>query len=128
MKRRRMPKPTEAELSILRVLWDRGQATVREVHDALQGDRAVGYTTVLKLLQIMAEKDLVVRDERQRSHVYRSAIGESATQTQLIGDLLDRAFAGSAKKLVMHALAAKPASAAELREIRKIIDEMERQQ
>jgi predicted transcriptional regulator len=128
MKHRRVPKPTEAELSILRILWDREQATVREVHDAMPGDRPVGYTTVLKLLQIMAEKGLVIRDERQRSHVYRSAIGESATQKQLISDLLDRAFGGSARKLVLHALAAKPASPMELKEIRKIIDEMERQQ
>lgn len=122
---RNAPKPTEAELAILSVLWKRGSATVREVFEDLKDQRAVGYTTVLKMLQIMIEKGLVLRDETQRSHIYRSAIGEEQTQRQLVRDLLTRAFGGSARKLVMQALAAKKASPEELREIRKLLDEME---
>ena len=125
MRQTKIPKPTEAELAILRSLWETGPATVRQVHEALPAGRAVGYTTVLKMLQIMTEKGLVLRDERQRSHVYRSAIGEERTQRQLVSDLLDRAFGGSSQKLVMQALAAKKASPEEVRQIRKLLDEME---
>ena len=112
-------KPTDAELAILRVLWTRGPSTVREVAWAL--DRATGYTTILKLLQIMTEKGLVVRDESARTHVYQPAYSEDETQRQLVADLLSRAFDGSAAKLVMQALASKKASPAELEEIRKLL-------
>jgi BlaI family transcriptional regulator, penicillinase repressor len=120
-----IPKPTEAELAILRILWETGPATVRQVHDSLPSARPVGYTTILKLLQIMTEKGLVLRDESNRSHIYRSAIGEEQTQRQLVSDLLDRAFGGSSQKLVMQALAAKKASPEEVRQIRTLLDEME---
>src|SRR5262245_9680542 len=113
-------KPTDAELGILRVLWTRGPSTVRQVADDL--DRESGYTTVLKLLQIMTEKGLVVRDESARTHVYQAAFSEDQTQRQLVADLLDRAFGGSAAKLVMQALASKRASPAELDEIRKLLN------
>lgn len=117
-------QPTNAELAILRVLWRRGASTVREVHDDLPRERAVGYTTVLKLLQIMTEKGLVTRDESSRSHVYVAAMSEEATQRRMVSDLLDRAFEGSAMGLVMQALAARPASPEELRQIRALIDEL----
>jgi predicted transcriptional regulator len=118
------PRPTDAELEILRVLWQRGPSTVRQVHDAIGAARDTGYTTVLKLLQIMAEKGLVDRDEAQRSHVYRARYAEELTQRQLVQDLLVRAFGGSTEKLVMQALAAKRASKAELEEIRRLLDRM----
>ena len=116
------PRPTDAELAILRVLWDRGPSTVREVHEALRDSQDSGYTTVLKLLQIMTEKGLVDRDERDRTHIYRARLSEETTQRQLVRDLLDRAFGGSASKLVLQALATRRASADELRDIRKAID------
>ena len=119
------PRPTPAELEILRVLWDRGPSTVREVHEGLDRQRATGYTTVLKLLQIMAEKGIVTRDETERAHVYAARVPEADTQRQLVGDLLDRAFGGSALKLVLHALAARKASPAEIARIRRLLDEME---
>ena len=122
MSRATAPKPTDAELAILRVLWDRGPSTVRQVHDVLAADRQAAYTTALKLLQIMTEKGLVERDERDRTHVYRARLSEETTQRQLLRDLLDRAFGGSSSKLVMQALATKRASAEELRDIRKAID------
>jgi len=122
MSRTSVPKPTDAELSILRILWERGPSTVRQVHDQLARDRQGAYTTALKLLQIMTEKGLVERDERERTHVYRARLSEDQTQRQLVRDLLDRAFGGSAGKLVMQALATKRASADELRDIRKAID------
>ena len=121
-----VPRPTDAELSILRVLWQRGPSTVREVREALARVKPTGYTTALKLLQIMIEKGLVRRDESQRSHVYRAQLTEEHTQRQLVGDLLDRAFGGSARKLVMQALSAKQASPEELAEIRELLDEIER--
>ena len=117
------PKPTDAELAILRVLWSRGPSTVRQVHDALTGQRATGYTTALKLLQIMSEKGLVARDETDRSHVYSAMLSEGETQRQLLDDLLGRAFGGSATKLVMQALSGGKATPAELAEIRRLIDE-----
>jgi predicted transcriptional regulator len=122
MSRTVVPRPTDAELAILRVLWDRGPSTVRQVHDALARDRHAGYTTALKLLQIMTEKGLVERDERDRTHVYHARLGEEQTQRQLVRDLADRAFGGSAMKLVMQALATRRASPEELRDIRKAID------
>ena len=119
---RHVPRPTDAELAILRILWERGPSTVRQVHERLARDRQAAYTTALKLLQIMTEKGLVERDERERTHVYRAKLSEDQTQRQLVRDLLDRAFGGSASKLVMQALATRRASADELREIRKVID------
>ena len=116
------PRPTDAELSILRVLWDRGPSTVRQVHEVLGRARPTAYTTALKLLQIMTDKGLVERDERDRTHVYRAKLTEEQTQRQLVRDLLDRAFGGSASKLVMQALASRRASPDELREIRRVID------
>ena len=113
-------KPTDAELTILRVLWARGPSTVRDVFDALGGEGA--YTTVLKLLQIMTEKGLVSRDESARTHVYEAAFSEDQTQKQIVSDLLDRVFDGSAAKLVLQALEAGKASAGEIAEIRKLLD------
>ena len=122
MTRNTPPRPTDAELAILRVLWERGPSTVRQVHDVLSKDRPAGYTTALKLLQIMTEKGLVRRDETDRTHIYHSRLSEEQTQRQLIRDLLDRAFGGSASKLVMQALAARRATPEELGEIRKLIE------
>ena len=116
------PRPTDAELAILRVLWERGPSTVRQVHDVLLRERPTAYTTALKLLQIMTEKGLVRRDETDRTHVYHPRLTEEQTQRQLVRDLLDRAFGGSASKLVMQALAARRASPEELGEIRKLIE------
>ena len=124
MSRTVVPRPTDAELAILRILWERGPSTVRQVHEVLARDRQqAAYTTALKLLQIMTEKGLVERDERDRTHVYRPRLGEEQTQRQLVRDLVDRAFGGSSMKLVLQALASKRASAEELRDIRKAIDE-----
>ena len=119
------PRPTDAELAILRVLWDRGPSTVREVHEALRDRQESGYTTVLKLMQIMTEKGLVDRDASQRAHVYTSRLGEHRTQHQLLRDLVDRAFAGSPAKLVMQALSSGKASAEEMKAIRRLLDQME---
>jgi BlaI family transcriptional regulator, penicillinase repressor len=113
--------PTPAELSILSVLWDRGPSTVREVHEAL----GAGYTTVLKQLQIMFEKGLVLRDEAERAHVYRAARQQVESQRSLVRDLAQRAFGGSAQKLVLQALSEVEASPEELAEIRRLLDEME---
>lgn len=113
-------RPTEGELEILGVLWERGEATVREVHGALGKETA--YTTVLKLLQIMTEKGLVKRDVSERTHVYRAAEGGEKTQRRILRDLMEKAFGGSAGKLVLRALSAKRASAEELAEIRRMID------
>lgn len=119
------PRPTEAELSILRVLWRRGPSTVRQVHEELAQKGSTGYTTVLKLLQIMTEKGLVERDDSERAHVYAARRPEEQTLGQLVGDLLDRAFEGSASRLVLRALASRPASPEELAEIRRLLDELE---
>jgi predicted transcriptional regulator len=127
MARRELPRPTEAELAILRVLWSEGPSTVRRVQEVMSRTQPTGYTTVLKLLQIMTEKGLVLRDESQRSHVYRASRSEARTQEQLVGDLLERAFGGSALKLVMQALASRRASAEELAEIRTLIERLERE-
>jgi predicted transcriptional regulator len=126
-KRAATPRPTDAELEILNVLWQRGACTVRDVHQAITRTRpAMGYTTVLKLMQIMAEKNLVRRDESQRAHVYEAQLEREQTQRQLLGELIERAFEGSATKLVMQALSAKQASAEELSTIREMLDEFER--
>lgn len=117
-------RPTDAELVLLRILWRTGPTTVREVHRALERERdsEVAYTTVLKMLQIMHEKKLVLRDESQRSHVYTPVHSEGEVQGRLVADLLDRAFGGSASSLVMRALTERPADREELDEIRKLID------
>jgi predicted transcriptional regulator len=120
---RSQPRPTDTELAILRVLWARGASTVRQVHEALAETRDTGYTTTLKLMQIMADKGLVKRNETARSHVYSASAGEEQTQRQLVQDLVDRAFGGSAAQLVLRALSAEGASDAELKEIRKLIDD-----
>src|SRR3954469_11296215 len=118
------PLPTDGEIAILAVLWRQGASTVREVHEALGKDS--GYTTTLKLMQLMLEKGLVVRNERYRSHVYEARAPKEQTQRQIAGDLLKRAFEGSAKSLVLGALAAQPASRKDLAEIRSLLDEFEK--
>ncbi|QOY88950.1 BlaI/MecI/CopY family transcriptional regulator [Paludibaculum fermentans] len=115
-------RPTASELEILGVLWEQGPSTVRQVHEVLDGRKPTGYTTVLKLLQIMSEKGLVAREESARAHVYRAAAAREETQGQLVGDLVDRAFGGSAAELVMRALSTRPASQEELDEIRRMLD------
>ena len=119
-------KPTDAELAILRVLWTRGPSTVREVAGAL--DRATGYTTILKLLQIMTEKKLVKRDTRARTHVYAAAVSEATTRKDLLSDLVDRAFGGSSLALVLQALSTTRATPAELEQIRRLLDERDGEQ
>ena len=120
---RPQPRPTDAELAILRVLWERGASTVRQVHEALAGTRETGYTTTLKLMQIMTDKGLVKRNETARTHVYSPLAGQEQTERQLVQDLVDRAFGGSAAQLVLRALSADGTTDAELREIRKLIDD-----
>jgi BlaI family transcriptional regulator, penicillinase repressor len=120
-----IPLPTEAELAILNILWSTGPATVREVHDALSG-KQIGYTTVLKQMQLMTEKGLLERSERFRSHVYGAHLPRELTQQLLAGNLLHRAFDGSAKNLVLGALSSKKVSAFELAEIRQLLDQFEK--
>lgn len=117
-------RPTDAELEILGVLWRRGPSTVRKVHDELVRSRPIGYTTVLKLLQIMIEKRLVDRDKSQRSHIYRARDTEQQTQGRLVDDLIQKAFDGSAAKLVLRALAEKPASPEEIAEMRRLLNKL----
>lgn len=118
-------KPTSAELEILDLLWERGQATVKEIHEIIGERKPTLYTTVLKTLQIMHEKGLVERDASSKAHVYRASQTQGETQKNLVSDLLEKAFRGSALKLVQHVLETKPASAEELVEIRKLIAEAE---
>jgi BlaI family penicillinase repressor len=117
-----LPRPTEAELELLRILWEKEPATVREIYDALDVRRAVGYTTVLKLMQIMTTKGLVVRDEANRAHVYRAAVSQDETQNEILKDLSLRLFSGSAAQLALHALALEPASTDELDAMRALIE------
>jgi predicted transcriptional regulator len=117
-----IPQPTPAELGILTVLWRRGPSTVREVHENL--DTSVGYTTVLKLMQIMTGKGLLTREESSRTHVYAAAMTEESTQRRLVSDLVDRAFGGSALRLVVQALSTTPATPEELAEVKRLIDQM----
>jgi predicted transcriptional regulator len=126
MTKTEIPKPTGMELAILRVLWERGPATVREVHEALMSEKATGYTTVLKLLQIMTVKGMVVRNEESRAHVYQARQPAESTKRQLVGDLLQRVFSGSASQLVLHALSGRKTSRSEIEEIRRMLDEHER--
>jgi predicted transcriptional regulator len=125
MASKNLPRPTDAELEILNVLWRRGPSTVREVYEVLLESRDIGYTTVLKFMQIMSEKGLVSRDQSDRTHVYQAERAQDETQRQLLSDLLDRAFNGSPTKLVMQALSSKKASREELAEIRRMLDELE---
>lgn len=126
-KKKDIPRPTEAELAILNVLWDSGPGTVRHVQQQLHGQRGTGYTTTLKLMQIMLEKGLLVRDESSHAHVYEPAVSRDRTRRQIVRDLMDRVFEGSARQLVMQALSARKSTPAELAEIRNLIDELERE-
>jgi predicted transcriptional regulator len=121
-----LQKPTASELEILRVLWARGPSTVREVHEALSEKKDLGYTTVLKLLQIMTAKGTVRRDEGQRAHVYEACQAATETKRQLVGDVLQRVFEGSASELMIHALEGRRTSRKELEELRRLLDEYER--
>jgi BlaI family transcriptional regulator, penicillinase repressor len=118
-----LPKPTEVELELLRILWEHGPATVRDLHEAVSRQRPVVYTSVLKILQIMTEKGLVQREESGKAHIYRAAVSQEDTQNQLLRDLSERLFSGSAAQLAMHALSMEPASAEELEEIRNLIEQ-----
>ena len=126
MLKERLQKPTASELEILRVLWVRGPSTVREVHEALSEKKDLGYTTVLKLLQIMTAKGTVRRDEGQRAHVYDACQPATETKRQLVGDVLQRVFEGSASELMIHALEGRRTSRKELEELRRMLDEYER--
>lgn len=128
MQKKELPRPTDAELEILTVLWSRGPSTVRDVHETISRRRPAQYTTILKLLQIMDEKGLVKRDERQRAHIYEPSQPREWTQRQLAGDLLQRAFEGSARGLILGALGARKTSRKELAELRQILDEYEHDQ
>jgi len=125
MVKQKTPRPTDRELTILGILWDHGPTTVRKINEVMNEQESTGYTTTLKLMQIMTEKGLLVRDESQWPHVYKPAIPEERTQKQLLGDLLEQAFSGSAAKLVMRALSAKKVSADELADIRRMLDKLE---
>jgi predicted transcriptional regulator len=125
MSESKLPRPTDAELAILRVLWERGPSTVREVHEVLRDGS--GYTTVLKLMQIMTEKGLVVRDESQRAHVYSARATQEKTQRQLVTDLVERAFGGSPAQLAMQALSTKKTSPEELAELRRLLDSLDKE-
>ncbi len=124
--KRQQNKPTEGELEILSVLWEKKTATVREVYEVISKRKPTAYTTVLKMLQIMTEKNLVVRDESDKAHIYKAKYPQEQTQKNLVSDLIEKAFRGSALKLVQHILETKPASEEELREIRKLINEAEK--
>lgn len=126
MARRATPHATDAELEILQILWQHGPSTVRQVQEALDTVRPTGYTTVLKMLQIMTDKGLVHRDESQRAHVYEPSLTEEEVQTEIVGHLVDRVFAGSASKLVFRALSGKGASESELAEIQRLLDQLKR--
>jgi predicted transcriptional regulator len=126
--RSKLPRPTDAELEILTVLWSIGPATVREVYKVISRRRAAQYTTVLKFMQIMAEKGLVRRDEEQRAHIYEAARSREWTQQQLAGDLMERAFSGSAKALLLGALSARKATKEELAELRRLLDKYRKEE
>ena len=128
MNKKPVPRPTEAELELLRVLWDHGPSTVREIHEILTREKDTGYTTTLKILQRMTDKGLVRRDESRRSHVYQAACPPEQTQRQLVRDLLQLAFGGAPGKLVVQALSDEKASPEELAEIRRVLDELEAKQ
>ena len=119
-------KPTESELEILQVLWDKQQATVREVHEELAATKDVGYTTTLKLMQIMFEKGLVSRDDSSKTHIYRPAVSREKTQKHLVGKMIDNLFSGSPAQLVMQALGNHKASDDELEEIQKLLNALKK--
>lgn len=125
MARRKVSGPTDKELSILAILWNNGPSTVRQVNEEMNKQQKTGYTTTLKLMQIMTEKGLVIRDDSKFQHIYKPAASEEKTQNQVVGDLLEKVFSGSAEKLVMRALSAKKVSAKELAKIKKMLEEME---
>ncbi|MEO7432411.1 MAG: BlaI/MecI/CopY family transcriptional regulator [Dokdonella sp.] len=121
-----LPKPTEAELGILNFLWEHGASTVREVHEALYREEGAGYTTALKLLQIMFAKGLVVRDDSERAHVFRAAVSKERTQKRFLGDMVQRVFGGSSSQLVLQALGSRPkATQEEVDEIRALLDKLD---
>ena len=126
MARRTSPQPTEVELAILRVLWDRGPSSVRQVHEALSAARDTGYSTTLKMMQVMFDKGLLKRDESVRPQVYRPTQPEAQTQTQMVDDLIQKVFGGSARKLVLRAVQSEQVSAGELAEIRKLLKQMDK--
>lgn len=126
MRQKTLKTPTASELAILRVLWERGPSTVKDVHEALSTGKPVGYTTVLKLLQIMTVKGTVSRNERDRAHVYEACQPAERTKRQLAGEMLQKVFGGSASELVLHALSGRKASHEEIEEIRRLLDEYER--
>jgi BlaI family transcriptional regulator, penicillinase repressor len=128
MNKKPLPQPTDAELELLRVLWERGPSTVREIHDSLREAKSTGYTTTLKILQRMTDKGLVRRDETQRSHVYSAVRRAEQTQRQLVRNLLRAAFGGAPARLVVQALSEETVSADELAEIRRLLDELEARQ
>lgn len=124
MARHKLAGPTEKELQILMILWEIGSGTVRQINDLINKQQKAGYTTTLKIMQIMTDKNLLVRDDSGFQHIYKPAISKENTQNQLVGSLLEKAFAGSAEKLVMRALSAKKISAEELARIKKLIQQI----
>ena len=128
MKATPQQNPTPSELEILQVLWSRGPSTVREVHEVLGATKQIGYTSVLKLMQIMTAKGLVTRRENQRAHVYEACEPAEKTKQQFAEDMLQRVFQGSASELMLHALAGRRSSKEELKELRRLLDEYERKQ
>lgn len=118
----KLPKPTEGELAILQVLWQRGASTVRQVHESLEPAKPTGYTTTLKLMQIMSEKGLVARDQSNRTHTYSAKLPQAQTQRQFVSDMIAKVFGGSSAQLVMHALSTHTSSKEELAEIRELIE------
>ncbi len=125
MPRKRSSKPTEVELQILGVLWARGPSTVREVHNALEDDRDTGYSTTLKMMQIMTEKGLLLKDDSQRPQVYRPAMSQEQAQMQFVDDLIQRVFGGSADKLILRAINSRHVSRKDLEQIRKLLKKLE---
>ena len=128
MNKKPLPKPTEAELDLLRILWDRGPSTVRQIHEVVADRKDTAYTTTLKILQKMTDKGLVIRDESERSHVYQAALKPERTQRQLVHELLDKAFGGAADKLIQHALSSRKVSREEIDSLRRMLDELEETQ
>jgi predicted transcriptional regulator len=126
MTRQQFPQPTDGELEVLRILWTNGPSTVKQVHKVVNKDRPTVYTTTLKVMQVMREKGLLVRNDSKYRHIYRPALPEEKTQRQLVIDFLERTFSGSTEKLMMHLLSAKKISAKERAKIRKMLDEIER--
>ena len=116
------PRPTNSELAVLQVLWERGPCTVRQVHEALRDERETRYTTTLKIMQVMAEKGLVTRDDSRRSHVYRAAVDEEKTRCRVLSEFVDRAFGGSTRKLILHALSSGEVSPEEVRQIKRLLE------